>query len=115
MPKGIVTALNNPTDLTYFEKGLMLLIELNFPNPKDFTIISERRRFRAREDEYIWKQNREDIPEVAEIYYKNEYLCDVVSKETPEQVLKKIKMLLKVKSSNKNNVSPTTARRLDKS
>jgi len=115
MPNSIITALNNPTFLTYFEKGLIRLIELNFPNPKDFTIISERRAYRARDDESIWKQNKEIIPEIAEIYYQNEYLCEVRSSERPDQVLKKIKYLLNVKSSNKNNVSSATARRLDKS
>jgi len=102
----ISKGLNQPLDTTYFEKGLMLLIEKNFPIPSDFTIISERRKYKVKEDESLWKQNIHKLPEVADIYYKNTFLCDVSEAMLPEMVLKKIKDCLKFKnrSPDKKNV-----------
>jgi len=90
--------LNQPIDTTYFEKGLMLLVEKNFPKPSDFTIISERRKYKVKEDESLWQQNIQKKPEVADIYYQNSFLCDVTEAMLPETVLKKIKDCLKFRN-----------------
>ncbi len=94
---------SQPVNQTIFEKALVKMIELNFPDPKNFTIIAERRKYRVREDQSIFNQNIGKAPEVADIYYKNEFVCDVSEDMQPQLALFKIKQNLKevVKSLSK--------------
>jgi hypothetical protein len=75
---------------TEFERGIMGLIKSNFKDWWNFRVAEERRIYTKETSEYIWKQERGLIPFVAEVYYLDDYLCDITSKTQPDDALKLI-------------------------
>jgi len=80
----------------YFEKYVKDLLNRAFSNPQFFTI-SEVAKYRPSEDESIWRQNRGLIPEVDDVYYKGEWLCDIHSKMSRDNIIDKVNKFLILK------------------
>lgn len=75
---------------TVLEQGLNKLIYNNFQNYKDFFVISNIKKYKPSMDKYIFAQKIGKTAEIAEVYLKGEYLCDVSIFDTPSQALTKI-------------------------
>lgn len=90
---------------TYFEKGIKMLIMNNFPNFSRFSYIAEVRRYKTAEVKEIWEQENNMLPQIVEIYFDGEFLCDVIETMDAQQVLSEIEKQLfyKVTSKNKKN------------
>ena len=88
-------------DKTYFERGIELIIMNGFENFSRFTVFAEIRKYKAYEDEALLKQQREELPQIVEIYFDNEFLCDVVDTMSPGQIYQIIQNNLYYKIFNK--------------
>ena len=69
---------------SFFEKGLKELLRREFPNSSLFTVVSEKKKYRA-ELEGSWGQQRGKEPEVCEVYFDHTYLCDINESLRPEE------------------------------
>ena len=89
--KGIGQSMKAETDTwTVLEKGLMLLIRQNFKDFRDFYVISDLKRYKPSMDASIFAEKTGQIPEVAEIYWKGEFVCSVSMAHNPDMALQKI-------------------------
>lgn len=79
---------------TDFERAVRHALERTFPQSKDFAVISNLKKYRPMEDESIYNQLIGKSHEIVEVYFKNQYLTDVVADEHPEAFLARIQMLL---------------------
>ena len=82
-----------PTDM---EIGLNYLISKNFfttdeVNAKKWFVYSNLRKFKPSMDESIWKQLNGQLPEICEIYWNGEYICEVSYTDDPWIAIDKIK------------------------
>lgn len=80
----------------YFERDVKYILERAFIG-SSFFAYSETSKYRPSEDEVVWKQNRGDIPEVVEVYHKGEWLCDVHSKMSRDEMVNKVYKVLQLK------------------
>lgn len=80
----------------FFERHVKNLLEHAFTG-SGFFAYSETAKYKPSEDEAVWRQNRGDIPEVVEIYHKGEWLCDVHSKMTRDEMVNKVDKVLQLK------------------
>lgn len=64
-------------DKTIFQKSLELEIMNNFKEWKKFSVYAEKTKYNPDTVEWSWKQWRGKLPEVCEIYFSGEYLCDI--------------------------------------
>lgn len=80
----------NPTE---FEKGVKAMLMRHFKDD-GFKVIEERRLYNPYASESIWAQNKGIEPYVVEVYYRDEYLCDVNSKQMPSVALANIEKAL---------------------
>jgi hypothetical protein len=96
--------LNNPANSSMFIKGLNKLIRYNFKDSKLFSVVSNLKKYRVREDPFVFGQKIGKVPEFADIYLNNEYLCEVREDMRPEEVLAVIQyhLLEKLKVKNTN-------------
>jgi hypothetical protein len=89
--------------ITQFEKGLHKLLKNNFIDSHKFAIRLETKIYKPSEDLSIRAQKLGKRPTAAEIYYENEYLCDVYESQKPYEVLEKITHFLKLYITKKIN------------
>jgi len=86
---------------TFFEKGIEMIIMNNFKDFSKFAVFAEVRKYRPMEDESIFNQQNEILPEVVEVYFNGEFLCDLVETMMPSVVLDTIEKNLYYKITSK--------------
>ena len=79
-----------------FERHVKSLLSSVFHNSHFFTL-SERAKYRPMEDEYIFKMNRDEIPEIVEVYYMGDWICDVSSTMRENEIVNKVWHILQLK------------------
>lgn len=82
-----------PTDM---EIGLSYLISKNFftkdeVNAKKWFVYSNLRKYKPSMSENIFKQLHGDLPEICEIYWNGEYICEVLYTDNPWIAIDKIR------------------------
>lgn len=77
-----------------FEKDVRYLLNSVYTNAHLFTL-SERGKYKPSEDENVWKQNRGLVPECVEIYYKGDWICDVFSNMTRNEIVNKFSYIFR--------------------
>lgn len=80
----------------YFERYVKDLLNRAFTNA-DFFALSETAKYKPSEDESIWMQNTGRKAEVVEVYSKGEWICDVYSGMTRDEIVNKVWKLLNYK------------------
>jgi hypothetical protein len=75
---------------SYFLRGVKKLIRDNFKENGRFRIDSYRNKYRPRYDPEIFGMKHGTVSEVADIYFNNEYLCEVNEKMKPNEALAQI-------------------------
>lgn len=80
----------------YFESALEFLIEDNFQDNENFHAVVDVRLY-GDDDPDIREQKKGNIPTVANIYYKGEYVCEVNEKMNPKAVIDRIVFALSLK------------------
>jgi hypothetical protein len=75
---------------TVLERGLNMMIASNFKDYKDWRVLSNIKKYKPSMDKFIFAQKTGKIPEICEIYWKGEFVCEVNILETPAQALTKI-------------------------
>jgi hypothetical protein len=73
----------NPTD---FEKALDALFLQMFPQYHRFFNIVTMRRSYSDDAPLIWAMNQGKIPEICEIYFLGDYMCEVNNSMYPAQI-----------------------------
>jgi len=73
----------NPSD---FEKGVIHVIKSEFRDWYMFGVESNIRKYRPREDRFIYGQKSGQIPEFLDIYFKGKYVCEVNAAMRPDEV-----------------------------
>ena len=95
-----------------FEREVRWILSHAFTTDKFFTM-SECAKYKPSEDHEIWRQNVGERPEVVEIYYKGEWICDVRSDMTRDQMINKVwriiqlKVAAKKKKESEKNAHPS--------
>lgn len=81
----------------YFESALEFLIEHNFEDSEHFHVQAEVRKYSP--DVFIEAKAQKEgkLPNMAEIYYKGEYVCEVNETMNPKQVIDRIVFALSLK------------------
>jgi hypothetical protein len=79
-----------------FEREVKWILN-NALTSSEFFTLSETAKYRPSEDEGIWRQNRGEREEYVEVYYKGDWLCDVHSKMTRDQIVNKVYKVLQLK------------------
>jgi len=79
-----------------FERNVRWILSHAFTNSEFFTL-SEVAKYKPSEDITVWKQNRGVIPEHVEIYQKGEYLCEVDSGMTRDELVSHVWKNLELK------------------
>lgn len=75
---------------TTLEKGLMMLFQRNFKDYADFRAVSNLKMYKPSMDPSIFAQKIGKTPEICEVYWKNEYVCDVSIFDSPADAVTKI-------------------------
>ena len=75
---------------TILERGLNKLIASNFLDYKDFYVISNLKKYKPSMDESIFNQKIGKTAEIAEVYWKGEFVCEVSIFDSPDKALLKI-------------------------
>lgn len=98
-----------------FERQVKWILNNAFTSNKFFAL-SETAKYRPSEDESIWRQNRGERPEFVEVYYKGEWICDVHSKMSRDEIVNKVYKVIQLKVAakrereNNANSNHTTAK-----
>jgi hypothetical protein len=72
---------------TEFEVAVSEFIRRNFKDWWNFRVAEETRIYSSAASEYIWEQEKGLKPLVVEVYYMDDYLCDLTSKTQPSDAL----------------------------
>jgi len=80
--------------LTEFQKQVINMIDKNFKESYRFTIKAEKTMYDPDWVEDSWKQWKGIMPEVCEVYFGGEFLCDVNQKMQPTEALALINLTL---------------------
>lgn len=81
-------------DKRYFEVGVERLIQYNFKDSENYHVVSHIKQFRKDTVHEVMAMEKGKLPEVADIYYMGEYVCEVNEHMNPEQVLSRIHFAL---------------------
>lgn len=93
----------------YFERYVKGLLDRLFTH-SDFFALSEVAKYKSTEDSNVWEQNKGNTPEFCEIYHKGDWLCDVHSNMSRDDMAKKILHIFRLKFPPKiNDPDSTTA------
>ncbi len=99
-------SLKNPITKSYFVRGVEKMINTNFKDPHLFRVVSNLLQYRVGEDPFIFAQRNDIIPEAVEVYFNNEYLCELNAHMRPDEALAYLQYALieklKVKANNGN-------------
>lgn len=72
----------NPTD---FEKGLWGYLKKIFPQYHNhFRVVTMKRSLNA-ESKFVWAMENGKIPEIVDVYFLDDYLCEVNESMLPQQ------------------------------
>lgn len=89
--KGVLKSMKPQIDKwTTLELGLAALFKQNFKDYRDFMAISNLKMYKPSEDAFIFAQKVGNLPEICEVYWKGEYLCDVSLVDSPSIALQRI-------------------------
>ena len=89
-----------------FEKRVKNLLSRAFSSSYFFTL-SEIAKYKPRADLTAWKQKKGYLPECVEIYYKGEYVCDVFSTMSKDEIVKKVWKTVSLKIEEKKKKDAT--------
>jgi len=92
----------------HFERSVKWLLSRAFTNANFFTI-SECAKYKPSESLDTWRQNSGQIPEVVEVYLRGEYICDLHSKMTRDQMINKVWKIMQLKAEAKKEVKKRAA------
>lgn len=70
---------------TYLEQGVRKLINAKFQRSELFQVISEKTKYKVKEDPYLLAQSQGILPEVVEVYFNGEFLCEVYETMKPDE------------------------------
>lgn len=79
-----------------FEREVKWILN-NALTSSEFFTLSETAKYRPSEDEGIWRQNRGERPEFVEVYYKGEWICDVHSRMSRDDIVNKVYKVIQLK------------------
>lgn len=79
-----------------FERQVKWILNNAFTTDKFFAL-SETAKYKPSMDEAVWKQNRGEREEYVEIYYKGEWICDVHSKMSRDEIVNKVWKVIQLK------------------
>ena len=75
---------------TYFEKAIYGMLLKMFPQYVDkFNIVTMKRSIH-KDSKEVWAMNTGKIPEIVDIYFNGDWLCEVFENMMPQQVEAKI-------------------------
>lgn len=84
----------------HFERTVKDLLNRAFVNGGFFTL-SEVAKYKPSEDESVWDQAKGNKLEVVEVYNKGEWICDVTSGMTRDEMVEKVWKSLEFKKLDK--------------
>ena len=80
----------------YFERFVKDLLRRAFIR-HDFFALSETAKYKPSESLDTWQQMKGERAEIVEIYHKGNWLCDVTSRMTRDQIINKVWKILQLK------------------
>jgi len=80
----------------HFEKNVRWLLSHAFTSSHFFTL-SETSKYKPSESSDTWRMMKNEVPEVVEVYHKQEFLCDVDTTMTRDQIISKVWKNLELK------------------
>lgn len=83
-----------------FEREVKWLLDHAFTNSTFFTL-SETAKYRPMEDETIWEMNKGKRNEVVEVYHKGEWICDVHSGMTSDEIVNRVWRIMQFNKAEK--------------
>ena len=75
---------------TTLERGIYTLLQREFQNYNEFSVMSNLKKYKPSEDAFIFGQKIGKIPELCEVYLRGDYVCEVSIFDSPSQALTKI-------------------------
>lgn len=75
----------------YFEVGVEHLLDNRFPAGHLFHVIVEEKLYKKSESPMMQGERRMNAPTVAEVYFNNEYLCDVHERMSPDVLVARVR------------------------
>ena len=77
---------NAKKEPTMFEKALNGYFKKIFPQYHDLFRIVTMKRSLSKDSDLIWAMNKKKIPEICDIYFQDEYICEVNEAMKPDEV-----------------------------
>lgn len=68
---------------SYMEKGLRMMIDQKFTRNDLFQVISEKHVFN-KDTQYIYDQEHGTLPEICEVRFQGEWICDINANMRPD-------------------------------
>lgn len=88
---GIMQSMKAHTDTwTVLERGIMLVIQQNYKDWQDFQVISHLKKYKPSMDASVFAEKTGQLPEIAEVYWRGEFLTEISVKDRPEAAATKI-------------------------
>ena len=77
---------NAKKEITFFEKALDGFLRKIFPQYHDLFRIVTMKRSLHKDSDLVWAMDKKKMPEICDIYFQDDYICEVNEAMKPEEV-----------------------------
>lgn len=98
---------NAKKEITFFEKALSGFLRKIFPQYHHLFKIVTMKRSLSKDSSLVWAMDKKKIPEICDIYFQEDYICEINESMKPNEVEA---LLIKCLNDFKNNLEARGAR-----